>query len=91
MLALQFEGGAVVDVVTDIFFVGEHLMHRAARPLPPKIGENLPDVEGLGDFTLGFTLIEKSAVNPADGFLFLVRSRLQHDPVGLEALMLTDF
>ena len=68
VLALQFEGGAVIDVVADVFFVREHLMHRAPRPRPPQIGGNLPRIEGLGDFTFGFPFVEKRAVDPRGRF-----------------------
>ena len=44
-LTLQLEGNAVVDVVADVFFVGEHLVHGTPRPVPSKIGRNAHDIE----------------------------------------------
>ena len=87
-LTLQLEGNAVVDVVADVFFVGEHLMHRAPRPVPTKIGQNAHGIETRGDLALDHPLLHEPAVHLAHNTDLILRSRPQHHAVGLEALVL---
>ncbi len=90
VLALEFEGSAVVDVVADVFFVGQHLVHGAVRPRPPEIGERAASVERPSDFRLVFLLVDELLVDPAHGLDFLARSGHQDHAVGLDALLLSE-
>ena len=72
MLKFQFEGRAMINVVADVFFVGEDLVNCAARPRPPKIRDNTFRIQLRGDFGFIFA-VEECSVNPADDFDLLIR------------------
>ena len=50
VLPLQFERGAVIDVVADVLLVGEDLVDGAFRPGPAEICKHALGVEQRGDF-----------------------------------------
>ena len=91
VLALEFEGSAVVDVVADVFFVGQHLVHGAVRPRTRPKSVSVPRlVEQPGDLRLVFLLVDELLVDPAHGLDFLARSGHQDHAVGLDALLLSE-
>jgi hypothetical protein len=48
-MLLELEGAPVVDVVADVFLVGQHLAHGGARPVTPEVSANALGVEPFGD------------------------------------------
>lgn len=74
MLALQFERGAVIDTVSDIFFVRQDLMNGAPGPLAAKVGEDSSGVANLGDLSLGQIVVDKRAKYPLHVGDFMVGS-----------------
>ena len=52
MLLFQFARGPVIDVVADVFFVGENLMHRRPVPCPPKVRDDALCVQNLRRFRI---------------------------------------
>ena len=89
MAALQLERRAVIDVVADVFLIGEHLMDGRPRPLAAKVGANASRIEDGGDFSLRPALGHKRLIDPANVGLLVIGTRNEHDPVGLDALLLT--
>jgi hypothetical protein len=84
---LELEGAAVVDVVTDVFLVGEHLAHSGARPVPPKVRAGTLGIEPLRNIRSRQVVIDEPAVDLIDDRDLSIRSRLQDDAVGLQALV----
>src|SRR5262245_57356424 len=84
MLLLQFAGGPVPDVVADVLLVDQDLVNGAARPRPPKVGENPTLIETGGDFPLDLAILNEASVNPPDCLDFLVGTGDKYDAVGLE-------
>src|ERR1700678_4504335 len=59
----------MIHIVSDVFLVREDLMHGAPRPRPVEIRDDCSGVQGLGDFTFGFSVGHKYAVDLAHNFL----------------------
>jgi hypothetical protein len=85
----QFERGVVVDVVADVFFVGEHLMNRTACPGSLQVGQNPPVVELLGDLELGQPVANKFLVDLSDDSDLVGGAGDQDHAIGLQAFVLT--
>jgi len=87
----QFERGAVEDIVAYIFLIGQHFMHRAARPLAFKVGKNTSLVKDSGDPAFLHALPRKRLIHPPHRFDLFGRAWDQDNPVSLQALMLPAF
>ena len=88
MQLLQLEGGAVVDVVADVFLVGQNRAHRAGIPWPVQIGGHAFLVQAVGDLAEGQILLDQPAIHLVDPGHFLIRARHQDDAVGLQRFVL---
>ena len=86
-LLLQLEGDPVVDVVSNVLLVGQHLVDSAARPGPPEIGQRAFIVQDGGDFAFGPTFVDEHSVHAPNGFDLVIGPGYQDDAVGLEALL----
>ena len=75
MFEFQFEGRAMINIVANIFFVGEHLMNSGTVPRAPKVSEQSLRIQRLGDFRFAFSLANESLINPQHCFDFLIRPR----------------
>ena len=53
MQLLQLEGGAVVDVVADVFLVGQNRAHGAGGPRPIQIGGDAFLIQAVGNLAEG--------------------------------------
>jgi hypothetical protein len=85
---LELEGTPVVEVVANVFFVGQYLMHDVVGPALIEIGAHAHAVEASGDFGDGEVFIDQPAVHQIDVADFVLRARAEDDPVGLQALLL---
>ena len=88
-LLLQLEGDPVVDVVADVFLVGQNLVDGAARPGPPEIGQRC--------LVRSATAAISRSDRPSSTNSRYIRRTVsissggpghQDDPVGLQALLL---
>ena len=86
-LLLELEGDPVVDVVSDVLLVGQHLVHGAARPGPPEIGQRAFIVQDGGDLAFGPTFVDEHSVHAPNVLDLVGRAGYQDDAVGLEALL----
>jgi hypothetical protein len=64
----------VIDVVADVFFVGEHLMHRAPVPSRPKSVNDALRVQRIGNLGFNFCRPNECPVNPPHDFDLLIRA-----------------
>ena len=87
-LGPQLEGRAVIDVVADILLIGENLVDRASCPRPAEVRRNAFGIQCLGDLPLGPLLHHEHAIEAAHDLDLLGRPWLQHDAIGLKALLL---
>src|SRR6266853_6128737 len=78
----------MINVVADIFFVGEHLMNGASCPRSSKVRDYTLSVKRHCNFRFAFPLVNKCMVNPSHHFGFLIRSWNQNHPIRLKALVL---
>src|SRR5271170_7969499 len=81
----------MINVVADVFFVGEYLMNSRTVPRTPKVRKHSLGIQGLGDFRFAFSFINKRLINPPDNFNFILRPRNQDYPVGLKAFVFPHF
>ena len=88
-LLLQLEGAPVVDVVADVFLVGQDLMDGGAGPGPVEIGQDPALIQFCGDFAFRTAVLEEPAIDPANGPDLGVRPENQYHPVCLQTLVLT--
>ena len=88
-LLLQLKGAPVVDVVADVFLVGQDLMDGGAGPGPAEIGQDSALIKFGGDFAFRTAVFQETAVDPADGFHLCFGPGHQDHPVCLQALVLT--
>ena len=91
VLFLELERVAVVDVVADVLLVGQDLAHGAIRPRAITIGVDGDGIEPVGDLTQGQVILKQPTVDLVDGGHFVVRTRHQDHPIGLQALVLARF
>ncbi len=84
----QLVGFAVVDVVADVFLVGEDLVHHLAGPVAAKVGLDAAGIEIGGDPAFGFSTLDELAIDIADDLDFLGGAGGEDDAVGLQALVL---
>ncbi len=87
----ELEGFPVVDVVADIFFVGENLVHRPAGPKPAKIRAQLIGIEPACDLSLIQAFLKKAPIYPLDYLNFIFGAGAKHDAIRLKAFMLPAF
>ena len=78
----------VVDVVADVFLVGQHLVDRAARPRPAQVRQDALLVESRRDLAFQPAALDELPVHPPNGLHLLFRPGNEDHPVGLEALVL---
>ena len=90
-LGLQLERDPVVDIVADVFFVGQDLVDRASGPRSTEIGHMPFAVQYPGDFAFGSLLNDEHAVEAPHDLDFFRRARLEDHAVGLKALLLASF
>ena len=81
----------MIDVVTDVFLVGENLVNSGPRPLAPEISVDASDIENIGDLTFRFPPLHEVSVDPADVRPLVIGPRDEHDSVGLNALLFSQF
>jgi hypothetical protein len=86
-LFLELEGDPVVDVISNVLLVGQHLVHGAPRPGPPEVGQRAFIVEDGGDLAFGATFIDEHSVHAPNVFDLGCRARYQDNSIGLEALL----
>ncbi len=67
-LLLELEGDPVVDVVSNVLLVGQHLVDGAPRPGPPEIGQRAFIVEDGGDLALRSDLRRRTFGTCAERF-----------------------
>ena len=87
VLLFQFARRPVIDVVADVFFVGEDLMHRAPVPFPPEVGFHALRVEAGGNLGFDFPATDEHLEDPLDDFDLVFRPAHQHDAVSLDAFV----
>jgi len=87
MQLFQLEGGAVVDVVADVFLVGQNRAHRAGIPWPIQIGGHAFLIQAVGDLAEGQIFLDQPAIHLVDPGHFLVRTGHQGNTVGLQRFM----
>ena len=85
---LQLEGHLVVDVVADVFFVGQDLVNGRPGPWSLKIGQMPLGIQGFSNFTLRAAILYEHPIRATHDVLFLLRARHKYHAVGLEALLL---
>ena len=61
-LGFQFEGDAIVEVVADVFFIGQDLVDDAARPGSAEVGLDAFSVQRGGDLAFRAPLEDKHSV-----------------------------
>ena len=86
-LLLELEGGAVPNVVADVFLVDQNLMNRAAGPRATKIGEDASLIEARGDLPLLLAVLDEGPVDPADDVDLFGRAGNKDDAIRLDALV----
>ena len=86
-LLLQLERAAVVDVVTDVLFVRQHLMDGAAGPGPAEVGRDATFVEKGRDLALDLALVDELPIHPTHRLELVGGSGDQDHPVCLQALV----
>ena len=91
MLLFQFARRPGIDIVPDVFFAGQHLMHCPPVPSSPVVRQNALRVQTSGNLGLQFPVGDELMVNPPHDGNLLVRSGDQHHAVGLDALLFTHF
>ena len=91
MQLFELEGMAVVDVVADVLFVGEHLAHSAVRPGPLVVGADALVVESLRNFSQGHVVLDEPSKHPQDSGHFVIGAGHEDDAVGLQAFVLAVF
>src|SRR5581483_4558987 len=79
----------VPDIVADIFFVDEHLVHGPARPGPVKISSCAAFVKNESDLSFGLSALGKGSVDPADRLYFFGGTGDENHTVCLNAFVLT--
>ncbi len=87
MQLLQFEGEAVVDVVADVFLVGQNRPHCAGIPRKVPISGHAFLVQAVGDLPEGQVLRDQPAILVVDPGRFLVWAGQQDHAVGLQRLV----
>ena len=80
---LEFERPTVVDVVADVFLVGQHLANGRASPIPPKVGTCPLCVQPFGDVQFRQVVGDKPTIDLVDHGDLIIWPRLQNDSVGL--------
>ena len=83
----ELKRATVVDVVADVFFVGEYLSHGGTRPCTAQIGEDALGIEPVGDLGFEQISLDEPAVDLVDDGNFSIRSGLQDDAVRLQTLV----
>lgn len=87
LFCFQFEGCLVVDVVVDVFFVGQYLVDGFVCLWLVKIGEDVFIIEGCGDFCFGVVLDDEYLVEMLDNFDFFRWFWFEYDLVGLQVFL----
>ncbi len=87
MQLLQFEGEAVVEVVADVFLVGQDSADCAGIPWPVQIGGHAFFVQAVGDLAEGQILLNQLAILLVDPSHFLVWAGPRDHAVGLQRLV----
>lgn len=85
----ELKRNAVVDVVADVFLVGQHFMHCCSCPLTVEVGAHRHAVQSSGDFSFDQSIVNKPAVHLIDDANFIFRPRHQDDAIGLQTLAFT--
>lgn len=68
---LQLERDPVPNIVADVFFVDENLVHRPTRPGTAQIGRYAAIIEFGGNLAFIAPILDKALINPPDdGDLF---------------------
>ena len=78
----------MINIVADIFLVGEHLVNGPSRPGTPEVCQNPLGVQRRRDFRFRFFLLQEYLVDPAHHLHLILRPRDQNYPVRLQALLL---
>jgi len=81
----------VINIVADIFLIGEHLVNGSSRPGTPEVCQNPLGVQRRRDFRFRFFLLQEYSVDPANHLHLVIRPRDQNYPVRLQALLLAHF
>ncbi|MDO8545404.1 MAG: hypothetical protein Q7S40_33605 [Opitutaceae bacterium] len=68
-----------------------YLVDGATCPRPTKIRQDFFSVQIFGDFALGLTVFDESAINLADDFLLFVWARHKNHAISLETLVFANF
>jgi len=88
-LHLELKGNSIVDIVANIFLIGEHLSDHSPGPRAPTFGLKAMAGKLFGDLAFRPPLMHEESIDPANHGALLWGPRDQHDPVGLKALLLT--
>ena len=85
---LHFARRAVVNVIANVFFIGENLADGPSRPGPAEIREDALGIQHLSNLRLLLSFFGKLAVHPADRLHFFARPCNENDSVRLDAFVL---
>ena len=90
-MLLELEGLPIIDVIADVFFIGENLMHRPAGPKSAKIGAQPIGIELARNLSLIQAFLKKAPIDPLDYLNFIFGAGAKHDAIRLKAFMLSAF
>ena len=82
----QFERCPPPDIMADIFFIDKHMMDNSPGPISATFGPDISAIKVTRNFVLGFAC-DKTTEYLANYCLFGFWSRLQQNPIGLNAFM----
>src|SRR5262245_12342767 len=88
MLEFQFERSAMINIVSNVLLIGEHLMDSASIPCATKVSEHAPTIQRFGDFSFALPIIDKCLINPLDYFDLLIRPGNQNHTIRLKTFVL---
>src|SRR5688572_16185224 len=81
----------MINIVSNVFLIGEYLMDSASIPCAAKISEHTLSIQRFSNFGFAFSIIDECLINPSHHFDLLIWTGNENHAIRLEALVLAHF